>query len=101
MSLEVFDTLNLMRVLQTQYAASRAKQHFVPAQGMCCVTTARVEAMDRARGRWAGVSRKAITACGGLDALTAPAGLPGLLHARSWPVSAAVRWSGVGARTPW
>jgi hypothetical protein len=31
MSHEVFDTLNLIRELQAQYAASRAQQHFVPA----------------------------------------------------------------------
>jgi hypothetical protein len=100
MSLKVFDTLNLMRELQAQYAASRAQQHFIPAPGMGCVTTARVEAIALERCRWASVSRKEITACGGLDALTAPAGPHGLLHASAWPVSAALWWSGAYARMP-
>jgi hypothetical protein len=43
MSHEVFDTLNLIRDLQAQYAAFRVKQHFVTAHGMCCATTARLE----------------------------------------------------------
>jgi hypothetical protein len=45
MSHEVFDTLNLIRDLQAQYAAFRAQQHFVTAHGMCCATTARLEAI--------------------------------------------------------
>ena len=44
MSHEVFDTLNLIRDLQAQYAAFRAQQHFVTAHGMYCATTARLEA---------------------------------------------------------
>ena len=46
MSHEVFDTLNLIRDLQAQYAAFRAQQHFVTAHGMCCATTARLEAIE-------------------------------------------------------
>ena len=45
MSHEVFDTLNLIRDLQAQYAAFRAQQHFVTAHGMYCATTARLEAI--------------------------------------------------------
>jgi hypothetical protein len=45
MSHEVFDTLNLIRDLQAQYAAFRAQQHFVTAHGLCCATTARLEAI--------------------------------------------------------
>jgi hypothetical protein len=45
MSHEVFDTLNLIRDLQAQYAAFRAQQHFVTAHGMGCATTARLEAI--------------------------------------------------------
>ena len=96
MSHEVFDTLNLIRDLQAQYAAFRAQQHFVTAHGMYCATTARLEAIALERCRWEGVSRDEITAFGGLDALTAQ-----LSHAAdSWPVSAAVCWSGACARMP-
>ena len=45
MSHEVFDTLNLIRDLQAQYAAFRAQQHFVTAHGMYCATTVRLEAI--------------------------------------------------------
>jgi hypothetical protein len=91
---EVFDTLNLIRELQAQYAASRAQQHFIPAPGMSCATTAWLAAIDLERCRWTSVSHDAITVFGGIDALTAPAGPHGLLHASAWPVSTAVRWSG-------
>ena len=57
MSHEVFDTLNLIRDLQAQYAAFRAQQHFVTAPGMGCATTARLEAIDLERCRWEDVYR--------------------------------------------
>ena len=59
---EVFDTLNRVRELQAQYAACRAEQHCVTAQGMCCATTARLEAIDLERCRWEGVHRDEIKA---------------------------------------
>jgi hypothetical protein len=100
MSHEVFDKLSRFREFQVQYAAFRTEQHLVTAPVMRCATTARLEAIDLERCRWKGVYRDEITAFGGLDALTAPDGPRVPLSAGSWPVAAAVRWSGACARTP-
>jgi hypothetical protein len=62
MSHEVFDTLNLVRDLQAQYAAFCAAQHFVTDQVICDATTARLEALELERCRWEGVYRNEITA---------------------------------------
>jgi hypothetical protein len=96
MSNGVFYKLISLREFQAQYVAFRTEQPLVTAQVRHCATTARLEAIAMERCRWEGVSRDEITAFGGLDALTAQ-----LSHAvDSWPVSAAVCWSGACARMP-
>ena len=86
------------RAFQAPYAAFRTKQPLVTVPGRRCATIARLEAIALEQYRWGGASRAAITASGGLDALTAPAGPRVPLSADSWPVSAALCWSGACAR---
>src|SRR5437763_16860941 len=91
---DVFYKLSPFREFQAQYAASRTEQPLVTGQVRRCATTARLEAIALKRCRWEGVSRDAITAFRGRDALTASVGPCVPLAADSWPVSAAVYWSG-------
>jgi hypothetical protein len=90
---EVFYKLSPFREFQAQYAAFRTEQPLVTAQVRHCATTARLEAIALKRCRWEGVSRDAITAFRGRDALTAPVEPRVPLSADPWPVSAVVYWS--------
>jgi len=71
---EVFYKLSPFREFQAHYAAFRTKQPLVTAQVRRCATTAGLEAIALERCRWEGVSRVALTAFGGRDALIAPPG---------------------------
>ena len=71
---KVFYKFSPSREFQAQYVAFRTEQPLVTAQVRRCATTAGLEAIALERCRWEGVSRVALTAFGGRDALIAPTG---------------------------